>query len=381
MFKRFVTVLLCILLLFAAIFPIGASATVIEQGIITIGTVSGVTGDSVIVPISIEENPGISAITVSITYPSSELVFEKMLKGDFLGNAEVAAHPSRNIIRFVTSETGNKRNNGVLIYLKFKIADNAEAKFHKIGLKYNSGDFCNWKLHKIMPTIIPGGVNVAFNGNNCPHREYGEWSVSAKPSCDEEGLDSRTCKNCGSVDLKNTAPIGHEYSNDWTVDREATKDEDGLMSRHCIRCPDFVDQISFKYEEIDDGKIDNTIGEITENNQQILDIFKEQNPGKELSPNIPVTNSRPEDTSSSTSSKPTASKPTDSSSKDAASSTDETTSSNPSNQNSNLEQPPFENQDEKATYFEKITEAFPNFENIIDVFKVLLIILALVVIL
>ena len=112
-----------------------ASAAIVEKGIITIATVEGNTGDTVIVPITIDENPGICGITISITYNSSALEFIEDIMGDVIYEYETKAHPTKNIIRLVTSEQGNKRNNGTMVGLKFKISEKAPAELHKIDIK------------------------------------------------------------------------------------------------------------------------------------------------------------------------------------------------------------------------------------------------------
>ena len=148
--------ILCILLIFSLTIPcLISSAAVVEKGIITIGTITANAGDTVVVPITIEENPGICGITISITYNSTYFEYIEDVMGDVIYEYENKAHPTKNIIRLVTSEQGNKRNNGTMVGLKFKIADNAPPELHKINITYSSGDFCNWKLDRIMPKIIP----------------------------------------------------------------------------------------------------------------------------------------------------------------------------------------------------------------------------------
>ena len=124
-----------ILLIYTLIPSFAVSAAVIEEGIISIGTVTANTGDTIIVPILFSENPGVSGITISITYDSSSLEFLEDIGGDVIGDCETRAHPSKNLIRLVASKKGTSKNNGTLIALKFKIADKAEAKLHIIDIK------------------------------------------------------------------------------------------------------------------------------------------------------------------------------------------------------------------------------------------------------
>jgi len=376
-----------------------ASAAIVNAGKIEIDRVSAVTGDTVVVPIRMTENPGIMAITISITYNSKALEYEKLLYGNIVNDYTVVAHPDKNIIRFVNCESRDRTATGALVYLQFKVKEDAEADFHEMDIEYSAGDFCNWNLDKIMPEVTPGGVEVAFNGNNCTHKKYGEWTVAAEPSCDESGLDQRVCQTCGHIDLRDNAPIGHVYSDKWTIDQPATKEQDGIMTRYCIRCDDYVDRITFSLSQSEEGNIKNEINEDVLVDDYTEEIFKEQYPDKEL-----------------TDSKPAATKKEDNSSenKDSSSSGSDNTSSSDSHQSSDTDSKnnvadkkddsskPDSNSDKKGntiteiidsiapevensagesvSVLEKIAEVFPNFENITNAFELAIIIIILLVI-
>ncbi len=287
MLKKALIFIICIALFLSVAFnTINVSAATIEKGIITVGTVNGNTGDTVIVPITITENPGICGVTISITYNSEALEYIEGIDGTVFYEAKPQEHPEKNIIRFVTAESSNRKNNGTVVSLKFKIAPKAKAGLHKIDISYRSGDFCNWKLDRIMPKIISGGVEVNLSQSNCPHKSYSEWTLAAIATCLENGAEQRSCKDCGHVELRDTKPIGHEYSKDYTIDKEATKTESGLMSRHCIRCAEYTDQISFTLKDSENGNIDNTLFNEIPKNDYIDNLHKEQYP-EELTENEP----------------------------------------------------------------------------------------------
>ena len=129
------------------------------HGTITVDTVVAMAGDVVIVPIRIENNPGMMAITVSITYDSDALVYEKYIRG-YLKDYTVADHPGKNLIRFVNCENRNRYDNGIMISLQFRVKDSAALGLHPISIEYNLGDFCDYRLIRLTPVIIPGGVKV-----------------------------------------------------------------------------------------------------------------------------------------------------------------------------------------------------------------------------
>lgn len=355
---------------------LSASAAVVKKGVITIASTAANTGDEISVPIEISENPGIMAITISVTYDSSALEYIEFLKGMVLKDYTVVDHPNKNLIRFVSCESTDKKRNGALITLRFKVKDNAEWGFSKIDIKYSQGDFCNWNLDKIMPTVVSGGVDIAYNGNNCSHKDYGEWKTVAVPTCASEGIKERTCKKCNHVDSMKIAKVGHEYPEEWTVETAATKDKPGTMVRYCITCKSFVDRIEYTVEDSEEGGFNNQIGTEISKNEIIEDNFKEQNPDKEFTPVKPPLTSN----------------------SDSSGKTDSSQQSEPDSENSPtisdiidgiLDSDDSENNktdnEETSVNFErikaKLTEVFPNFEVIEESFKTAFIILILLILL
>lgn len=252
-FKPLICVFTVISLLLGVCFTASAAES---NGHITVSTVTAVNGDSVIVKLDMSNNPGIMAMTISITYDSSVLTYERFYRG-YLRDYTVANHPDKNLIRLVNCENGNLHKNTTMISFQFKIKEDADFGFYPITIDYKQGDFCNWKLQKLMPEITPGGVNIEFNGKNCNHKKYGKWETAAPAGCTEPGAEQRACKKCGHIEIRETEPIGHSFSPEWTVDEPATKDTLGKMSRHCERCDATTDLLTFTLKDVEDNKIDN----------------------------------------------------------------------------------------------------------------------------
>lgn len=359
MLKKIVSLLIVICLIFTLFSGISTiSAEKVHKGKISIDKVSAVTGDTIIVPIRITENPGLMATTISITYDSSALEFNYYYKGNILRDYTVVAHPNKNIIRFVNCESADKTSDGVLVNLQFIVKDTAEAGFHEMSVQYNAGDFCNWDLDKIMPEIIPGGVDVAFNGNNCTHKKYNDWTVAAEPTCEENGANQRICKTCGHIELKSVEPFGHTYSDKWTVDRPATAEQDGIMTRYCIWCNDYVDRITFSLEQAKEDNIKNQENAENSNTASLENIFKEQNPNKELTQSRPLDDNKKNENSNSS----------------VSDSTDNTIGSTIGESNTES------NAIADLTVMDKIAEVLPNFKDILNIFKISIAILMLLVI-
>lgn len=300
MLKKALSLIISILIAFS-VFSFNISAT--EQGkgefIVAVDTVQANAGDSVIVKLRVKNNPGIMAMTISITYDSSVLEFQRYYYGKVFEDYTLKEHPTRNIIRLVISEEQDTYGDGAIVGIQFKVAADAEAKLHGMTVEYSSGDFCNYDLERLMPKIESGGVEVAYNGHNCGHRKYGEWTENMAPTCTENGAEQRICEKCGHTEIRDKAATGHDYSDKWVVDIPATKDKAGTMSRHCKNCTATTDETTFTLEQSDEGKIDNKEDAVVPDNDVIKDIIIEQHP--DINPSDP---NGDKETASDTESKP-----------------------------------------------------------------------------
>ena len=278
MFRKCLSFLLSIALIFCLFASINTYSAVGEECIVKVETVKAITGDEVIVHLYVENNPGIMAMTISITYNPDALSYVRYYYGDVFTDYTVAAHPSRRLIRLVISENTDIAEDGTIAYFKFKVADDAENILHKMTVEYSSGDFCNNDLQRLMPKIVSGGVEVDYNGNNCKHKTFSEWTQKVAPSCDIEGIEERVCTKCPHTEHKNIDPIGHDFSDSFTVDIPATSDTPGTMSRHCTRCTATTNETIFTLEDTNKGDIDNKTDAEVPDNDYVDEIIQEQNP-------------------------------------------------------------------------------------------------------
>ncbi len=266
--KKAISLCLCIILLFSLFaFSTSAAGDTLKKGIINIATVNATNGDTVIVPVTIPENPGIMAITINFTYDSSTLEYVKYNKGDIFSDYGVKEFPEENRIRFVNCESNDMKKNGTFLSLEFKVKDTAKMGLSEIGIRYSKGDFCNYDLEKIMPTIITGGVNIAFNGSNCDHKSYEDWYEVTPATCEQKGAKQRSCKSCGHTEQKETEKLSHKYSEKWTVLTPATEDSVGYMVRYCELCKNYTDKIEYSLEQSRDEGINNVEGEQIDKNE------------------------------------------------------------------------------------------------------------------
>ena len=89
----------------------------------------------IMIPIKIIENPGIMAVTVSITYDPTAIKYQDFYYGDIFTDYTIAVHPDRKLIRLVICERRNRTENGNIISFKFKILDEAKAELKGVTLE------------------------------------------------------------------------------------------------------------------------------------------------------------------------------------------------------------------------------------------------------
>ena len=263
--RRYISVLLCLVVLFCGSAVTASAEEVILKPVITVSNHSAVPGDRIIVNISVSQNPGIMAMTFTVAYDSSVLSYESYRLG-VLSDYLVVDHPDKGYVSFVNCESMNRRKNGTLFALIFNVKDNAQTGEYGLNIMHihpeqhgasMNGCFANWIGSKFAPIINNGTLSIAYTGTNCTHR-YGEWETTVPAMCEVNGARTHTCTICGHSSTEDIAPIGHSFQDFWTVDREATADTSGVMSRHCERCAKTTDKVTFNLDDANNNDFTNS---------------------------------------------------------------------------------------------------------------------------
>ena len=79
-------------------------------------------------------------------------------------------------------------------------------------------------------------VNEAFH----LHR-FGEWMVTAEPTCTESGIKAREC-DCGYTEREEIPPTGHQWD-EGKITKEPTEDSDGERTFSCTVCKETKKEI------------------------------------------------------------------------------------------------------------------------------------------
>ena len=132
---------------------------------ISIGNVIGRAGETVQVPITIQNNPGLIAARFSISYDADTLTLIDVEDGELfgVGNAyfgnDYSAMPYTLLWEDALSEI-NHTGNGTLAVMTFAVADDAYGNETKIELQYDPGSFFDVDLQDVTVELQDGKVTV-----------------------------------------------------------------------------------------------------------------------------------------------------------------------------------------------------------------------------
>ena len=77
---------------------------------------------------------------------------------------------------------------------------------------------------------------VTVTGHN-----FGEWTVSVAPTCQDEGVETRVCKSCKKTQERTLDTVDHNWQKFYTVDEEPTCTERGVAYIYCDDCDETCD--------------------------------------------------------------------------------------------------------------------------------------------
>lgn len=136
--KKLLSLLLCVVMLCTVSVTAFADGDNVTDAVVSVGTVEGKAGESVIVPVSIQSNPGFGALTFTVTYDSSVLSIsdEKVTPGAVIEGAVNTANSEKAMYLVNTAEAGkiyvclikaeNITGDGVLFNAEFTVAEGAK---------------------------------------------------------------------------------------------------------------------------------------------------------------------------------------------------------------------------------------------------------------
>ena len=131
------------------------TASVIEGGSVSLGTAKAEKGDTIEVPIKLEDNPGVFACQIAFDYDEKALEFVDYEDGDIFDNWMI----SGSKLVGDTSSLKDVTKDGTLLVLQFKVRDGAAKGDYTIKLTEESV-FANYNEQFVCPKIGEGKITV-----------------------------------------------------------------------------------------------------------------------------------------------------------------------------------------------------------------------------
>ncbi|MBR4909796.1 MAG: hypothetical protein IKZ47_00535 [Clostridia bacterium] len=237
-----VSVCICLILVAAcfSVFRFG-----LKKATLAVSSVSGNAGDTVVLPVKITRNPGVTDIAFSLSYDTSKLTY-KSFYPVILSGCDVFDHSSEGRITFASIDNGGIKDTGTLAYFTFAInegADNGDIPVNIKSITFNDSDG-----DPVNVAVGSGKITVTSPCEGDGHYYLPDEMLVA-PDCLNKGLQLKTCENCGHSALSTVAPTGHDFESRFTADVPAQNGEPGMISMHCKTCGTKTNIIIY-----DDGK-------------------------------------------------------------------------------------------------------------------------------
>lgn len=93
----------------------------------------------------------------------------------------------------------------------------------------------------ISAETVDGSKKVAKCTVTVTGHNFGEWTVSVAPTCQDEGVETRVCKSCKKIQERTLNTVDHNWQKFYTVDEEPTCTEIGVAYIYCDDCDETCD--------------------------------------------------------------------------------------------------------------------------------------------
>lgn len=93
----------------------------------------------------------------------------------------------------------------------------------------------------ISAETVDGSNKVAKCTVKVVGHNFGEWTVTEEPTCQDEGVETRVCKSCKKIQERTLDTVDHHWQKYFTVDEEPTCTEIGVAYVYCDDCDETCD--------------------------------------------------------------------------------------------------------------------------------------------
>lgn len=153
MYKRFISVVLVVVLLFTC----GMVTVAATQPTISVSSVKAKPGDVVELKVSLENNPGINTFALGFDYDKTSLELLDVTINKDLGGQFVYKQ------RAVWLNSKDVKYNGEILALKFKVSESAQSGDYEVKVTYSPGDISNYDEQDVNFRVKSGTIIVENN--------------------------------------------------------------------------------------------------------------------------------------------------------------------------------------------------------------------------
>lgn len=123
---------------------------------VTVDDIETARGNTFSIPITLNNNPGISSSAIEFLYNTDKLVYLGYEEGNVFENYYFKQ--TEDSIQFINIEEGDIKKNGLLFKLKFRVKD--DAVLGDTEVKINVNDECFVNMEEKFVTGVKGGNSV-----------------------------------------------------------------------------------------------------------------------------------------------------------------------------------------------------------------------------
>ena len=142
-----------------------AQYTKITNPTFVVGNVSTSAGQTITVPVSIVNNPGLLGIALKVNYDDSALTLKKCASGSAVSDVLTFTPPKNLVNGCKFGWDGNEISqdqvkDGQILLLTFEVNSSASAKTYPISVTYNSKDVFDNNINSVTVDVKNGGITV-----------------------------------------------------------------------------------------------------------------------------------------------------------------------------------------------------------------------------
>ena len=231
--KKFIpiaAIVLCVCLIVTAVclsvFKVGHN-----KATLCVQSVSANTGDTVMIPVDVLDNPGISDIAFSVSFDNTVLTY-KNFYGSLIDGCEVFDHSDEGYITLASIGNDGMNVSGSLVYFEFDIKEDANPSTLPLALKDLHLDDAKGKSVKV--DTRDGELTITLPCSD--EHNYVSGFFAKEPTCTTDGLMVDVCADCGHMNIYSTPAKGHTVDKAFVLDVAAANGEPGMLSQHCTAC-------------------------------------------------------------------------------------------------------------------------------------------------